>query len=73
MKQKILFALIMGAITTAIVSFTLTVVNRGFADHFFLLWLRSWLISYLVAVPAILLIGPSVQAFINGLLQPRCR
>lgn len=67
MKQKILFALVMGSITTAIVSFTLTAVNKGFVDGFATIWLRSWLISYSVAVPAILLLGPKVQAFLNGL------
>ncbi|HEX2606432.1 MAG TPA: DUF2798 domain-containing protein [Flavisolibacter sp.] len=65
MNPKILFAFIMGSITTCLVSFTLILVNKGFVSGFTLLWLKSWLISYLVAVPVILVIGPKVQAALN--------
>ncbi len=34
MKHKIAFALIMGVITTGIISFTLISVNLGFSDKF---------------------------------------
>jgi protein-S-isoprenylcysteine O-methyltransferase Ste14 len=66
MKSKIAFAMLMGIITTGIVSLTLISVNVGF-DHpvFFRIWLRSWAIGYAVAVPAILLIGPRVQAVVD--------
>lgn len=67
MKQKILFAVVMGSITTALVSFTVIAVNLGFDKAFVTLWLRSWLISYMVAVPSIILIGPRVQSFLNKL------
>ena len=67
MKQKILFAVVMGSITTALVSFTVVAVNLGFDKAFVALWLRSWLISYLVAVPSIILIGPRVQSFLTHL------
>lgn len=69
MKQKILFAVVMGAITTALVSFTLIVVNTGFINGFVAVWLRSWLISYLVAVPSIILIAPKVQSLLNSLVS----
>lgn len=69
MKQKILFAVVMGAITTALVSFTLIGVNAGFSNGFVALWLRSWLISYLVAVPSIILIAPRVQSLLTRLVS----
>ena len=71
MKQKILFAAVMGAITTALVSFTLVVVNYGFNEGFVVRWLRSWLISYSVAVPAILLIAPHVQLLLKRISPDR--
>jgi integral membrane sensor domain MASE1 len=67
MKQKIAFALIMGSITTGIISFTLIVLNIGFTDSFFQTWFRSWSISYLVVIPAILFVGPRVQLLVNRL------
>lgn len=65
MKQKITFALIMGVITTGIISFILIAINLGFSDRFFRVWLKSWLLSYLIVVPAILIIGPLVQKLID--------
>ena len=65
MKQKIAFALLMGSITTGIISFTLISINIGFTQNFLSIWLRSWATSYVVVIPCILLIGPRVQAFVN--------
>lgn len=67
-KRKIAFALSMGVVTTGIISFVLLVLNRGLADGFVLTWLRSWGIGYLIVIPAILLIGPRLQARIDRLI-----
>jgi low affinity Fe/Cu permease len=64
-KQKLAFALIMGIITTCIISFTLVSVNIGFGPMFMRIWLRSWAIAYLVAIPAILIIAPRVQKLVD--------
>jgi hypothetical protein len=71
MKQKIGFALIMGVITTGIVSFTLMAIFKGFANNFLSAWLRAWLTAYIVAVPAILIIGPKVQKFVDRLFSEK--
>ena len=71
MKQKVLFAAVMGTITTGLVSFTLVSVNKGFVNSFVATWLKSWLISYIVAVPAILIIGPKVQSLLGSLLETK--
>lgn len=67
-RRKIAFALSMGVVTTGIISFALLVLNRGLADGFVLTWLRSWGIGYLIVIPAILLIGPRLQARIDRLI-----
>jgi hypothetical protein len=67
-KRKIVFALSMGVVTTGIISFVLLVLNRGLADGFVLTWLRSWGVGYLIVIPAILLIGPRLQARIDRLI-----
>lgn len=69
MKQRIAFAMIMGVITTGIISFTLISINIGFIDKFLSIWLRSWATSYAVVIPCILLIGPQVQALVNQLFK----
>lgn len=65
MKQKIAFAMIMGVITTGIISFTLISINIGYTALFPAIWLRSWLMAYLVVIPAILIIGPFVQRIVD--------
>jgi hypothetical protein len=67
MKQKIAFALIMGVVTTGIISFTLISINIGFISIFLNVWLKSWTIAYIVVIPAILIIGPLVQKLVNQL------
>ena len=67
MKKKITFAFIMAIFTTGIVTFAAISVNLGFSENFFKVWLKSWGISYMVAIPAILIIGPKVQAFVDYL------
>lgn len=71
MKQKIAFALIMGIVTTGIISFTLISINIGFTEKFFSIWLRSWGMAYLVVIPAILIIGPQVQKLVDHLFAPK--
>lgn len=69
LKRKIAFALSMGIVTTGIVSFALIALNLGFSDRFVLAWLRSWGVGYAIAIPAILMIGPRLQAQVDRLIQ----
>ncbi len=69
LRRKIAFALSMGVVTTGIISFVLIALNVGFSKGFALLWLQSWGIAYAVVVPAILLVGPVLQAQIERLIQ----
>lgn len=71
MKNKIAFALIMGVVTTGIISFTLISVNLGFTEHFLKTWLRSWGMAYIVVIPAILLIAPRVQQLVDRLFPAK--
>lgn len=69
MKEKITFALIMGIITTGIISFSLIAINIGFSDQFFSIWLKSWAMAYGIVVPVILFVGPPVEALVKILLK----
>lgn len=65
MKNKIAFALTMGIITTGIISFSLIAINLGFTENFLQVWLKSWLLAYILVIPAILIIGPRIQKVID--------
>ncbi|MBB5538491.1 DUF2798 domain-containing protein [Rhizobium giardinii] len=69
LKRKIAFALSMGIVTTGLISFTLLAINLGFSKGFVLTWLSSWSIAYLIVIPAILLIGPRVQAQVDRVVR----
>jgi hypothetical protein len=69
LKRKIAFSLSMGIVTTGIISFVLLALNLGFSNDFALAWLRSWAIGYVIVIPAILLIGPLLQAQVDRLVN----
>lgn len=69
LKRKIAFALSMGLVTTGIISFVLIALNLGFVQGFALTWLKSWSMAYLIVIPAILLIGPRLQAQIERIIH----
>lgn len=64
MKQRLAFAIVMGLITTASISFALIAINKGFNDKFLAVWLRSWAISYVLAFLSILFISPRIQLLV---------
>jgi hypothetical protein len=69
MKKKLAFAFIMAIFTTGIVTFAAISVNLGFPVVFINVWLKSWAISYVVAIPAILIIAPKVQSLVDYLFK----
>ena len=69
MKKKIAFALLIGIVSTCIVSFTLISINTGFTRYFLNLWLKSWAIGYLVVTPVILLISAPIQRLIDKYVE----
>ena len=71
MKNKIAFAMIMGIVTTGIISFTLISINVGFIDGFLKIWLKSWGLAYLVVIPAILIIAPRVQKMVDRIFPAK--
>lgn len=69
LKIKVVFALIMGIITTGIISFSLIAINIGFTNTFVKIWLKSWLLAYVFVIPAILFIAPIIERLVNRLFQ----
>ncbi|CAN5157636.1 DUF2798 domain-containing protein [soil metagenome] len=71
MKQRVAFALMMGVVTTCIISFSLVAINIGFVPSFIRLWLKSWVIAYVIVIPAILIISPLVQKLVEHLIPSK--
>lgn len=71
MKQKIAFALIMGIVTTGIISYTLISINISWAHLNLHIWLKSWIISYLIVIPVILIISPFINKVVHRLFPEK--
>ena len=69
LKRNIAFALSMGLLTTGIISLVVVALNLGFSAGFAMAWLRSWSAAYIIVIPAILLIGPRLQAQVDRLVN----
>jgi hypothetical protein len=69
LKQRIAFTLLMGIVTTGIISFTMISINVGFSRNFWQIWLQSWAIAYAIVIPAILLIGPKIQDMVYRIIK----
>ena len=71
MKQKIAFACLMGIVTTGLISFTVVLVNLGLTENFLKIWLKSWVIAYLTAIPVILIAAPRIERFVGFLVSEK--
>lgn len=71
MKQKLVAAIIMGFISTGIISFALICFNVGFVENFFFRWVKSWMVAYMIVIPLILLVGPKITSFVGYLFRKR--
>ena len=56
-------------ITTFIISFLLIFINVGFGDKFMAIWLKSWALAYIMAVPAILIMAPRVEKLVDRIIK----
>ncbi|MBC7796408.1 MAG: DUF2798 domain-containing protein [Pyrinomonadaceae bacterium] len=63
----LLFAPTVGLFMSGAMSFVLTAINLGFGADFIWQWLRSFGISFLVALPISTLVVPQIQKFYDGI------
>jgi uncharacterized membrane protein SpoIIM required for sporulation len=68
-KRKVAFALLMGIVTTGIITFSLLALNVGFSEPFVARWVRSWGVAYVIMVPVILDLGPLLQSKVDRLFD----
>ncbi len=66
---KFLFAPTVGLFMSRAMSFVLTAINLGFGANFLAEWLRSFGISFLVALPISALVVPRIQKFYDRITE----
>ena len=65
----ILFGLLLSCFMTCIVSGIATLRVVGFASELPGLWFTSWMFSWVVAFPAVLVLAPMVRRFVASLVR----
>ncbi len=68
MKNKTKVAILTAFIVTSYISFTLVMINIGFVKNLFLIWLKNWMIAFLLAIPSLLFIAPYIKKRIENKL-----
>ncbi|MBU3658514.1 MAG: DUF2798 domain-containing protein [Flavobacteriales bacterium] len=63
-RNELKFACLMSLVTTFFVSFVIVAVNLGFTEKFILVWMRSWLIAFVLVGLSILFIAPIIRDFL---------
>jgi hypothetical protein len=66
---KFLFAPTVGLCMSGAMSFVLTALNQGFGADFIYQWLKSFGISFLVALPISAFVVPRIQKFYDRITE----
>ena len=65
----LLFGLILSGLMSAIVSFIATARSVGLVPELPGTWFPSWLISWAVAFPTVLVVAPVTRRIVSGLVR----
>jgi len=66
----VVFGLILSGLMSLIVSGIATVQAAGLTEDIFGLWMGAWSVSWLVAFPAVLVVGPITRRIVAKLVTP---
>ena len=54
---------------SCVMSFCITLLNIGFPDGFFAIWLRAWITAWAIALPTLMTIFPFVRKIVAFLTK----
>ena len=61
-RKRIVFtSFCMALLMSFFMSFVMTAANAGFVDRFLMIWMRSWAIGFIVALPLAFILPPMIQ------------
>lgn len=68
-KKQVTFAIIMGFINAAFITFTLTAYNTGFSEGFFSRWSINYLIAFPIVFLSVIFLGSHVKKIFEQLIN----
>lgn len=64
-QTKIAFGILMAFFMALGMSFVMVWVNVGLTPHFLMIWMKSFAIGFMAAVPISMIAGPLVQRIVS--------
>lgn len=64
-SKDLKFSALMSLVTTFFVTFVLVSINVGFNEFFIYIWMRSWLIAFVLVGLSILYLAPVIKSYLN--------
>ncbi len=64
-SKDLKFSALMSLVTTFFVTFVLVSINVGFNEFFIYIWMRSWLIAFILVGLSILYLAPVIKSYLN--------
>jgi len=67
-KFHLVFSMVMGATMVFLMTFVITLINVGWVENFFQMWIKAFSIAYVVVVPVIFFLAPMARKVTGRLL-----
>lgn len=67
--SNLIFAFFMGLMMSGLMSFVISLLNIGWIEGIWVIWLKSWSIAFFIAFPAIVVIAPVVRKLVAVLVS----
>lgn len=64
-QTKIIFGILMAFFMALAMSFIMVLINVGMVNAFFPIWMKSFVVGFIVAVPTSMIAAPISQRFIG--------
>jgi hypothetical protein len=68
-NPRLLFPFFMASIMAFLMSGLMILINVGFVDHFFFVWMRSFAIAFCAAFPTAFFVAPMVQKLVKKICE----
>lgn len=67
--QHFVVGFFMSFLMSAIMSFVISLINLGWEQTTWSIWLHAWFMAFVVAFPVILLVGPIVRKLVAWVVK----
>ena len=62
------FYFFMALLMSALMSLVVTIINIGFVPNLIAAWFSAWVVGFLAALPAIMIVTPAVRRIVGHLI-----